>query len=132
LDVKLGGHPNRNHAQEMPRQHRVFIVQRHSAIRLRADDWQQHGEWELSGRRSGSCYPTQFTGRVAKTAKVPDLLGRVDDEKPWKQGLPRMIFVSDMGDALSAKGDFKFLKSDVMPSIRSAESRLAEEPENSR
>jgi hypothetical protein len=30
-----------------------------------------------------------------------------------------MIFVSDMGDALSAKGDFPFLKSDLMPAIRS-------------
>lgn len=30
-----------------------------------------------------------------------------------------MVFVSDMGDALSAKGDFKFLKSDVIPAIQS-------------
>jgi protein gp37 len=62
---------------------------------------------------------TQFAGRVAKTAKLPDLLGRVDAEMPWKQGLPRLVFLSDMGDALSAKADFPFLKSDVMPAIQS-------------
>jgi protein gp37 len=30
-----------------------------------------------------------------------------------------MIFVSDMGDALSAKSDFSFLRSDLMPAIES-------------
>ncbi|MEO5715971.1 MAG: DUF5131 family protein [Luteolibacter sp.] len=50
---------------------------------------------------------------------LPDLLGRHDTASPWKTRLVRMIFVSDMGDALSAKGDFPFLKSDVMPAIRS-------------
>lgn len=62
---------------------------------------------------------TQFGGRVADTAELPDLLGRFDCGSPWKSGLPRMIFVSDMGDALSAKGDFPFLKNDVMPAIQS-------------
>ena len=50
---------------------------------------------------------------------MPDLLGRHNPETPWKEGLARLIFVSDMGDALSTKGDFPFLKSDLMPAIRS-------------
>ena len=62
---------------------------------------------------------TRFGGRVAKAAKLPDLLGSLDPERPWKDALPRMLFVSDMGDALSAKGDFDFLKSDMMPAIQS-------------
>jgi protein gp37 len=62
----------------------------------------------------------QFKGRAAETADWPDLLGQSNPHTPWQNGLPRMIFVSDMGDAFSAKGDFPFLKADLMPAIQSA------------
>lgn len=62
---------------------------------------------------------TQFAGRSAEAAALPDLLGQANPMTPWKLRLPRMIFVSDMGDALSAKADFPFLKEDLMPAIRS-------------
>ena len=62
---------------------------------------------------------TRFDGRVAATAELPDLLGHLDPEMSWKGRLPRMIFVSDMGDALSTKADFPYLKTDMMPAIRS-------------
>lgn len=58
-----------------------------------------------------------FEGRSEKAAKLPDLLGCANSETPWKHRLPRLIFVSDMGDALSSKGDFPFLKSDLMSAI---------------
>lgn len=61
---------------------------------------------------------TQFKGRsLDEAAFLPDLLGSFNPKSPWKERLPRMIFVSDMGDALSAKGDFQFLKDDLMPAI---------------
>ena len=56
---------------------------------------------------------TQFEGRLATAAGWSDLLGTPRPESPWKDGLPRMIFVSDMGDALSSKGLFPFLKQEV-------------------
>ena len=62
---------------------------------------------------------TQFAGRSAKTARLKDLLGQANPMTPWKGRLPRLIFVSDMGDALSTKADFPFLKEDLMPAIRS-------------
>lgn len=62
---------------------------------------------------------TQFKGRMMKAARLKDLLGSADPVRPWKDGLPRMIFVSDMGDALSARGDFNYLKSELMPAIQS-------------
>lgn len=62
---------------------------------------------------------TRFGGRAAKVADLADLLGRVDSEMPWKGRLARMIFVSDMGDALSTKADFPYLKADMMPAIQS-------------
>jgi protein gp37 len=62
---------------------------------------------------------TRFAGRSAGAAALPDLLGQANPMTPWKQRLPRMIFVSDMGDALSTKADFPFLKEDLMPAILS-------------
>jgi hypothetical protein len=73
--------------------------------------------------------PTLFPGQMAKAARYADLTGTDRPEKPWLNGLPRLIFVSDMGDALSdqravyAGGKpgsggggvpFDFLKSEMM------------------
>jgi hypothetical protein len=56
---------------------------------------------------------TRFEGRMATAAGWSDLLGTPRPGSPWKDGLPRMIFVSDMGDAMSSKGLFPFLKQEV-------------------
>lgn len=60
-----------------------------------------------------------FGGRMEDAAKWQDLLGQENPASPWKAGLPRMIFVSDMGDALSAKRDFPFLKREAVPAFES-------------
>ena len=52
---------------------------------------------------------TQFAGRMLKTSRLSDLTGRDRPDNPWLDGLPRLIFLSDMGDALSNKDDFDFL-----------------------
>lgn len=64
---------------------------------------------------------TRFQGRVWKMAGMKDLFGADDPDKPWMQGLPRLIFVSDMGDAFSNERDFGFLEAEVIEPIRSAE-----------
>lgn len=66
---------------------------------------------------------TQFAGRAKDASHYKDLLGTFHPETPWKGRLPRLIFVSDMGDALSTKADFPFLKSDLMPAIMSEKGR---------
>lgn len=62
---------------------------------------------------------TRFPGRVAAMARQPDLGSNPDPEKPWLDGYPRLIFVSDMGDAFSRESDFSFLEDEVMTHIRS-------------
>lgn len=62
---------------------------------------------------------TQFPGRAKKTANLRDLLGCSKNRSPWKANLPRLIFVSDMGDAMSGTGNFPFLKSDLISAITS-------------
>src|SRR3954470_14030288 len=65
----------------------------------------------LHGRRAGQkgfartfLSPTLFPGRLEGAARCPDLAGWARADKPWLDGLPRLIFVSDMGDALSETG----------------------------
>ncbi len=57
---------------------------------------------------------TQFPGRLAAASRLKDLCGTDRLDKPWLDGLPRMIFVSDMGDAFSSKQDFDYLSDEVM------------------
>lgn len=66
---------------------------------------------------------TRFEGRMAKHAAMPDLLGMENPATDWKLRLPRLIFVSDMGDALSERKDFDFLQEEVMPAFVSENGR---------
>lgn len=63
--------------------------------------------------------PTKFPGRMARTAKRPDLRGTDRPDKPWLNGLPRLLFVSDMADALSKGIDFEYLKAEIIDIVTS-------------
>ena len=66
---------------------------------------------------------TRFEGRVWKIAGKSELRGVNDPEKPWLDDSPRLVFVSDMGDAFSRDSDFNFLVKEVIEPIRSEEGR---------
>lgn len=51
-----------------------------------------------------------YEGRMGRAANWSDLLGKARADKPWLNGLPRLIFVSDMGDALTDSQQFEFLQ----------------------
>lgn len=76
---------------------------------------------------------TCFPGRMAKMAGKADLTGtsrprtertnkerklKVMPAKPWLDGLPRLVFVSDMGDALSGCVSFEYLKTEIIDVVR--------------
>jgi protein gp37 len=63
--------------------------------------------------------PKIFSGRVAAAARwmPPSDAERV--AKPWLQDAPRMIFISDMGDALSGNVSFETLKTGIVDPVRS-------------
>jgi len=46
--------------------------------------------------------PKIFPGRIAAAARWKDLTGTARERKPWLDGLPRTIFVNDMGDTFTA------------------------------
>src|SRR5437879_5714938 len=46
--------------------------------------------------------PTIFPGRIAKAAGWRDLTGTARTGKPWLNGMPRVIFLNDMGDSFTA------------------------------
>lgn len=57
---------------------------------------------------------TRFAGRTAVAARWPDLAGRPRAGKPWLDGLPRLIFVSDMSDSLSRSISFEYLLDEIV------------------
>jgi len=66
---------------------------------------------------------TKFPGRMQRAAGWSDLSGKPRGEKPWLNGLPRLIFVSDMSDALSDSIEFEYLKSEVIEAVTSESGR---------
>lgn len=63
--------------------------------------------------------PTPFYGRVWAAARAPDLVGVSRPRKPWLDGRRRVIFLNDMGDALSKNITFEFLLAEVIEPVRS-------------
>lgn len=63
--------------------------------------------------------PERFPGRMADAARYSDLRGITRPDSPWKDGLPRMIFVSDMGDALSREASFDYLYREIIEVVTS-------------
>ena len=57
---------------------------------------------------------TMFPGRMAEASRWADLSGKPRPDKPWLDGMPRIIFVSDMSDALSRVVTFEFLKAEIV------------------
>lgn len=64
--------------------------------------------------------PTLYPGRMRKAAAWSDLTGTRRPTKPWLDRSPRLIFTSDMSDALSV-GDF--IEAGELEEYRSAEDR---------
>ena len=60
---------------------------------------------------------TLFPGRMAKAAAWSDLRGKARPDKPWLDGLPRLIFVSDMTDSLCPSVSFEYLKEEVIENV---------------
>ena len=53
-------------------------------------------------------------GRTAKSASWPDLRGKSRPDKPWLDGMPRLIFVGDMGDIFSKDVPFEYLEAELI------------------
>lgn len=60
---------------------------------------------------------TEFPGRMAQASSWSDLRGKSRPNKPWLNGLPRLIFVSDMSDALSLSVSFEYLRDEIIENV---------------
>ncbi len=65
--------------------------------------------------------PQQFPGRMAEIARLGAPTPAETEAKPWLAGIRRMIFVSDMGDALSANVPFEYLKQEIVDTVTTAD-----------
>ena len=63
--------------------------------------------------------PKLFPGRMAAAAKWKSPTDADRESKPWLTCAPRMIFVSDMGDALSRSVSFSYLKQEIIDIVSS-------------
>ncbi len=66
---------------------------------------------------------TQFPGRMRRASRWSDLSGTNREDKPWLNGMPRLIFVSDMSDALSHAVSFEYLHEEVIANVVSDHGR---------
>ncbi len=62
--------------------------------------------------------PKLYPGRMEKASKW-GLPTSETNEKPWLRSLPRLIFVSDMGDALSRSVPFEYLHKEIIENVNS-------------
>ena len=62
---------------------------------------------------------TLFPGRMTEAASWSDLSAKPRKDKPWLDGLPRQIFLSDMSDALSKSVPFNYLREEVITNVTS-------------
>jgi protein gp37 len=62
-------------------------------------------------------------GRMKQAADWPDLTGKERKDKPWLNGLPRHIFVGDMGDVFSAAVTMEFIKREVVGAAESKDGK---------
>lgn len=60
---------------------------------------------------------TRFPGRMTEAAEWTDLQFVPRNDKPWLDNLPRVIFISDMGDALSTGIDFDYLRQEIVSNV---------------
>jgi protein gp37 len=63
--------------------------------------------------------PKLFPGRMAEAARWGSPSESEHAAKPWLAGAPRMIFVSDMGDALSDSVPYAYLKQEIIDVVSS-------------
>jgi protein gp37 len=67
--------------------------------------------------------PEMFPGRIETAASWSDLTGTARPDKPWLNGRPRHIFISDMGDALSRSVPFDYLRDEIIVHVTSAKGK---------
>lgn len=65
--------------------------------------------------------PKVFPGRMALAARWQPPSAAEQAAKPWLSGARRLIFISDMGDALSRDVSFDFLRDEIISAVTSLE-----------
>lgn len=65
--------------------------------------------------------PKMYPGRMAVAAGWGSPTAKEIADKPWLADLPRLVFISDMGDALSKSVPFDYLRTEIIDQVCSPE-----------
>jgi len=103
--------------QEISSQVRCYAALLHA---FRGQDVRNPDKYTNKGYAPTFEQVTKFAGRMLQASKWSDLGSQDRSDAPWLNGLPRLIFVSDMGDALSQSVDFPYLKQEIIDVVNSA------------
>lgn len=80
-----------------------------------------HRFFNKNGRSSGYAFPFEqpklFDGRMARAAAWGPPSNEEECSKPWLTGMRRLIFISDMGDALSTSVPFEHLEREIIQAV---------------
>ena len=80
-----------------------------------------HRFFNARGRSPGYASPFEtpklYPGRVAAASQMPNPAASEVAQKPWLADYRRLIFVSDMGDALSKDVPFDFLLNEIVRTV---------------
>jgi len=60
---------------------------------------------------------------MQRASRRSDLTGKKRSTKPWLNGMPRLIFVSDMSDAISEEVEFPYLEEETIQNVASDRGR---------
>ena len=83
-----------------------------------------HNRFRAKKPGAPSPYPRAFhvvenrPGRMAIAAGWSDLTGKPRPDKPWLDGLPRVVFISDMADAFCEQISWVYLRQEVLGAVR--------------
>ncbi len=103
---------------------KVFICYSHQQHMMRGSDITNPYKRQVNGFPTQFEQVTKYPGRMALAAARPDLYGTIRATKPWLDYLPRIIFVSDMGDSMSVEVDFDYLKQEIIDVVSTPRGRL--------
>ena len=86
-----------------------------------------HRTFNTNGRNSGYAsvfeQPKTFSGRVARMSLAGAPKPSEIADKPWLEGYRRLVFISDMGDALCSTVPFEFLLQEIVEPVSSEAGR---------
>lgn len=116
LEQKFPSISREDWVEEFEKSFRCYAGILHLYRGAKPEDWNKSS---VKGYARIFDQPEKFPGRMVKAAKWGPPTESEYKNAPWLKGLPRLIFISDMGDSLCEDIDFDYLKEEIIDKVTS-------------